>query len=179
MNTYLTIQMSKSYWSYLSFTQCLNHLLVSKWYYMYKHFCHEPFDRIKWTAAFCLFSFLQSYFFLLRNNLCIFNNFQHKYAIYFYLHISLLESTFTVHFQADFTAKCQKKQNKNISLVYTPTVLLYSFFKYSMIKKRCFTIQWKIVCKLHKFSMSPSTLQQDVGINISFHTSLYYNKSHG
>lgn len=58
-------------------------------------------------------------------------------------------------------------------------VLLHSFFKYSMTGKKWHFIRWKIIYRLHKSSMSPSISQQDVGINISFYTFLYYNKIHG
>lgn len=37
-----------------------------------------------------------------------------------------------------------------------------------MIEKSRFTVQWKIIYRLHKYSMSPSTSQQDIGINIYF-----------
>lgn len=42
-----------------------------------------------------------------------------------------------------------------------------------MIEKWCFTIQWKIIYRLHKYSMSLSTSQQDVGINIYFFIHFY------
>lgn len=55
-------------------------------------------------------------------------------------------------------------------------VLLYSFFKDSMTWH---FIQWKIIYRLHKYSMSPSISQRDVGFNISYYTFLYYIQIHG
>lgn len=41
-------------------------------------------------------------------------------------------------------------------------------FKYSMIKKQHFTIQCKTIYRLHKYSMSKSTSQQEVLITFFF-----------